>query len=395
MVSQILRRGLLLLPALLLAGCNTVVMNPSGDIANQQARLIVISTALMLLIIVPVIILTLLFAWRYRKSNTSAPYEPDWDHSTRLELVIWGAPLLIIIALGLLTWITTHTLDPYRPLSRIDAERPLSPQVKPLVVEVVALDWKWLFIYPEQGIATVNELAAPVDVPIQFKITASNVMNSFYIPALAGQIYAMPSMETKLHAVINRPGTYSGFSANYSGAGFSGMRFAFHGLSDQAFDQWVTQARTAPATLSRENYLDLEKPSENEPVRHYASVDPGLFGAILNLCVERGKMCMNEMMSIDAKGGLGLAGVRNTLPLQYDKLARRGAVFGNDPSYVASICTAEEAAAASRAARDADAKYWPLRDLSPLRGAGLLGPGAGSRRADAETPSLGLLRFEL
>jgi cytochrome o ubiquinol oxidase subunit 2 len=220
-------------------------------------------------------------------------------------------------------------------------------------------------------------------------------MNSFYIPALAGQIYAMPAMETKLHAVVNRPGTYIGFSANYSGAGFSGMHFAFHGLSDQAFADWVAQAKSAQGTLSRETYLELERPSENEPVRHYASVDPDLFGAILNLCVEPGKMCMNEMMSIDAKGGLGLAGVRNTLPLQYDKVARRGAVFGNDPSYVASICTAEEAAAASRAARNDDDKDWPLRDLSPLRGVGLLAPGTGSRRADAETPSLGLLRLEL
>ena len=299
MVSQILRRGLLLLPALLLAGCNTVVMNPSGDIANQQARLIVISTALMLLIIVPVIILTLLFAWRYRKSNTSAPYEPDWDHSTRLELVIWGAPLLIIIALGLLTWITTHTLDPYRPLSRIDAERPLSPQVKPLVVEVVALDWKWLFIYPEQGIATVNELAAPVDTPIQFKITASSVMNSFYIPALAGQIYAMPSMETKLHAVINKAGEYDGFSANYSGAGFSHMRFKFHGLDQAGFDAWVQKAKADSSKLDRAEYLKLEQPSERDPARLIGSIEPNLFHAIVNRCVAPNTVCMDKMMATD------------------------------------------------------------------------------------------------
>lgn len=299
MVSQILRRGLLLLPALLLAGCNTVVMNPSGDIANQQARLIVISTALMLLIIVPVIILTLLFAWRYRKSNTSAPYEPDWDHSTRLELVIWGAPLLIIIALGLLTWITTHTLDPYRPLSRIDAERPLPAEAKHMTVEVVALDWKWLFIYPEQGIATVNELAAPVDVPIEFKITASNVMNSFYIPALAGQIYAMPSMQTKLHGVINKAGEYEGFSANYSGAGFSHMRFKFHGMSQADFDAWVKKAKAQPATMQRADYLKLEQPSEREPARQFGTVDPTLFHAILNRCVEPNTVCLDKMMAAD------------------------------------------------------------------------------------------------
>jgi cytochrome o ubiquinol oxidase subunit 2 len=274
-------------------------MNPSGDIASQQGRLIVISTVLMLLIIVPVIVLTLLFAWRYRKGNTSAPYEPEWDHSTRLELVIWGAPLLIIIALGLLTWITTHTLDPYRPLSRLDAQRPVPPTVKPLTVEVVALDWKWLFIYPEQGIATVNELAAPVDVPIQFKITASNVMNSFYIPALAGQIYAMPSMETKLHAVINKAGEYEGFSANYSGAGFSHMRFKFHGLDQQGFDAWVKKAKAESGGLKRADYLQLAKPSEREPARLFGSVEPGLFHAIVNRCVAPDTVCMDKMMAMD------------------------------------------------------------------------------------------------
>src|SRR4051812_44030269 len=226
-----LRRWLVLLPLAFLAGCNTVLMNPSGDIANQQGRLIVVSTVLMLLIIVPVIALTIFFAWRYRASNKEATYTPDWDHSTQLELAIWAAPLLIIIALGAVTWISTHTLDPYQPLRRIDATRSAAATTKPLVVEVVALDWKWLFIYPGQGIATVNELAAPVDQPIQFKITSSSVMNSFYIPALAGQIYAMPGMETKMHAVINKAGEFEGFSANYSGAGFSDMRFKFHGMS--------------------------------------------------------------------------------------------------------------------------------------------------------------------
>ncbi|HKB52876.1 MAG TPA: ubiquinol oxidase subunit II, partial [Ramlibacter sp.] len=173
-------------------------MKPHGDIAVQQAHLIVTSTVLMLLIIVPVMIVTLVFAFRYRQSNTQAPYTPDWDHSTRLELLIWGAPLLIIIALGTITWISTHQLDPYRPLDRIDARRPVAANVQPLVVDVVALDWKWLFLYPEQGVATVNEMAAPVDRPIEFHITASNMMNSFYIPALAGQVYAMPGMETRL-----------------------------------------------------------------------------------------------------------------------------------------------------------------------------------------------------
>src|SRR5450830_362064 len=208
MFSLKVRHGLALLPLTLLAGCNTVVLNPSGDIAIQQGNLIVISTLLMLLIIVPVIALTLLFAWRYRKNNTAAKYEPDWDHSTKLELIIWGAPLLIIIVLGLITWVSTHKLDPYRPLDRLDENRPIPAGTKVLEVQVVSLDWKWLFIYPEQGIATVNELVTPIDTPIRFKMTSSTVMNTFYIPTLAGMIYTMPGMETTLNAVLNKTGDY-------------------------------------------------------------------------------------------------------------------------------------------------------------------------------------------
>jgi cytochrome o ubiquinol oxidase subunit 2 len=299
MNSQKARRGLLLLPALL-AGCNTVVLNPSGDIAGQQAHLIVVSTLLMLLIIVPVIALTLIFAWRYRKSNTAAKYEPNWDHSTRLELIIWGAPLLIIIVLGLITWISTHLLDPYRPLDRISASQKIPEGMKPLEVEVVALDWKWLFIYPEQGIATVNELVTPVNVPIRFKITASTVMNAFFIPSLAGQIYAMPSMQTELNAVMNKPGTYDGLSSNYSGAGYSYMRFKYHAVSNDEFNSYVQKAKSTGAQLDRAAYLNLEKPSERDPVRYFGGVEPKLFSAVVNRCVEPGTVCMNKMMATDA-----------------------------------------------------------------------------------------------
>ncbi|RZL02779.1 MAG: ubiquinol oxidase subunit II [Rubrivivax sp.] len=323
-----LRGPLLLLAVAFLGGCKAVVMNPSGDVAVQQRDLIVVSTVLMLLIIVPVIILTLLFAWRYRQSNTQAEYKPDWDHSTHLELVIWAAPLLIIIALGAVTWISTHTLDPYRPLQRVASGKPVAADVKPLVVEVVALDWKWLFFYPEQGIATVNELAAPVDRPIHFKITASTVMNSFFVPALAGQIYAMPGMETQLHAVINQPGEYKGISANYSGAGFSGMHFKFHGLTTGDFDKWVQTNKSTGGTLSREGYLALEKPSEREPVRRYASVAPGLYDAILNRCVESNRMCMKDMMAVDARGGQGKPGTFNVVSSAQ-----------SNRSYVGALCT--------------------------------------------------------
>lgn len=282
--------------ALSLAGCNWVVMAPSGDIAAQQADLILWSTYLMLIIIVPVIVLTLFFAWRYRASNKNATYKPDWDHSTNLELVIWAAPLAIIIALGALTWVSTHKLDPYRPLDRIDAGKPVPEGMEPLVVEVVAMDWKWLFFYPEQGIATVNELAAPVDRPIQFKITATTMMNSFYVPALAGMIYAMGGMETQLHAVINEPGSYEGFSANYSGAGFNKMRFEFLGQSEADFDQWVADVKAQGSPLSRPAYKALEEPSIDDPVRYYSEVMPGLYDAILNRCVDPGQICMKDLM---------------------------------------------------------------------------------------------------
>jgi cytochrome o ubiquinol oxidase subunit 2 len=293
-------------------------MSPSGDIAVQQRDLIIVSTILMLLIIIPVIFMTLFFAWRYRRSNTAATYAPEWHHSTRLEVVIWAAPLAIIIALGAITWISTHKLDPYRPLDRLDSQRAIPADTKALNVEVVALDWKWLFFYPDLGIATVNELAAPVDVPINFKITATSVMNSFYVPALAGQIYAMPGMETKLHAVINHEGEYEGFSANYSGEGFSHMRFKFHGMNQQGFDAWVAQVKQQGTALNRDAYLKLEKPSEKEPVRYYASADKDLYSAILNLCAQPGKMCMSEMMHIDMMGGGGKESQENREKLQYD-----------------------------------------------------------------------------
>ncbi|RYZ12308.1 MAG: ubiquinol oxidase subunit II [Comamonadaceae bacterium] len=337
-----LRVPLLLSAAVLLAGCKAVLMSPSGDVATQQRDLILVSTGLMLLIVLPVIAATLLFAWRYRQANREATYTPDWDHSTQLELLIWAAPLLIVIALGALTWISTHTLDPYRPLDRLEPGRPIPEGVKPLEIEVVALDWKWLFLYPEQGIATLNEVAAPVDRPILFRITASSVMNSFFIPALAGQIYAMPGMETKLNAVINQPGEFEGFSANYSGAGFSGMRFRFHGLAQGDFDQWVQTARKEGSALDRDRYLKLERPSEREPVRRYASVAPGLYDAILNRCVEANRMCMKDMMAIDQGGGLGRPGAYNVASLD----ARTRELLGPEAgtrSFVGAMCSVTDA----------------------------------------------------
>ncbi|WP_441512713.1 ubiquinol oxidase subunit II [Bosea sp. TAF32] len=348
-VSSLLRifRFLAALPVFaLLGGCQWVLLSPSGDVAMQQRNLMLASTALMLLIIIPVMALTIFFAWRYRAS-ANASYHPDWNHSLPLEVVIWSVPLLIIIVIGAMTWMGTHLLDPYRPLDRISASKPTvearaggnGPTKQPLVIQVVALDWKWLFLYPAQGIASLNEVVAPVDRPIEFRITSSSVMNSLFIPALAGQIYAMPGMQTKLNAVINHPGDFEGFSANYSGAGFSDMRFRFHGVDEKSFGEWVQGAIRNGNPLGREEYLVLEKPSEREPARLFRDVPSDLFGAILNMCVDRAKMCMRDMMAMDAKGGGGKEGIHIVAQLEYDKSVRRGGQPMPPRPFVTAICT--------------------------------------------------------
>ncbi len=314
----------LLATAFLLTGCDMVLLNPSGYIALQQRDLIYVSTGLMLLIIVPVIFLTLLFAWRYRAGNVTARYEPDWHHSTKIEVVVWTIPIIIILILGTITWITTHKLDPFRPLEEIEAGRPVPAGVEPLEIEVVAMDWKWLFIYPKEGIALVNEAAAPVDRPVRFKITSTSVMNSFFIPAMAGMIYAMPGMESQLNAVINKAGTYDGLSANYSGEGFSHMRFKFHGMAEQDFDAWVESVRAGDSALSRERYLELARPSEKVPAMRFASVDPELFNRIRHRCVEPDRMCSDMIMAIDKQGGLGILGVAGVVNEAVNQPAHRG-----------------------------------------------------------------------
>jgi cytochrome o ubiquinol oxidase subunit II len=269
-----------------------VVMNPAGDVARQETQLIIWSVALMLLIIVPVMLLIVLFAWRYRASNKDAVYEPDWDHSTGLELVIWAAPLLIIIALGALTWVGTHTLDPYRPLARTAPGKPVAANVEPLEVQVVSLDWKWLFIYPEQGIATVNQLVLPVDRPVRFRLTSSSVMNTFWVPSMAGMIYTMAGMETQLHAVLNHSGRYEGLSGNYSGAGFSGMHFWTHAVDSAGFDRWVDGVRTRPDRLDLATYRRLEKPSERVRPMGFSGIDQGLFNRVVGMCIKPGTPCV-------------------------------------------------------------------------------------------------------
>ena len=301
-VHRKLARVLPLFAVPMLAGCNMVVLNPAGDIALQQRNIIYISTALMLVIVIPVLVLIILFAWRYRSGN-DATYDPEFDHSTSLELVIWSAPLLIIIALGGLTWWSTHKLDPFRPLERISAGRPVDPTVKPLHIQVVSLDWKWLFIYPEQGIATVNELALPVDRPVRFDLTSTNMMNTFYAPTLAGMIYTMPGMRSTMHAVLNKPGDYEGFSGNYSGAGFSDMRFRLRGLPAADFERWAAGVKSGRLPLNTSNYRILVRPSEKVAPIHFGTVDPDLFRRILERCVEPGTSCTSDVMRHDQAAG--------------------------------------------------------------------------------------------
>ncbi|MGO4742949.1 cytochrome o ubiquinol oxidase subunit II [Serratia quinivorans] len=260
----------LIASTVMLSGCNMVLMNPKGAIGVEQRTLIITAIALMLIVVVPVIFMAFAFAWKYRASNKDAKYSPNWSHSNKIEAVVWTIPIIIIAILGTITWKTTHELDPFKPIVT---------DKKPMTIEVVSLDWKWLFIYPEQGIATVNELAFPKDVPVEFKITSNSVMNSFFIPQLGGQIYAMAGMQTKLHLIGNEAGKYDGISSSFSGRGFSGMKFtAIVTPTEGDFDQWVAKVKASSNNLNAtSDFNKLAEPSENNPVEYFSSVKPNLF----------------------------------------------------------------------------------------------------------------------
>ncbi|PVZ87344.1 cytochrome o ubiquinol oxidase subunit II [Serratia sp. S1B] len=260
----------LIAATLMLSGCDTVLMDPKGAIGVEQRTLILTAIGLMLIVVVPVIFMTLIFAWKYRASNQTAKYTPNWAHSNKIEAVVWTIPIIIILILGTITWKTTHALDPYKPIVT---------DKKPMTIEVISLDWKWLFIYPEQGIATVNEIAFPKDVPVEFKVSSDSVMNSFFIPQLGGQIYAMPGMQTKLHLIGNTEGKYDGISSSYSGHGFSGMKFtAIVTPTEGDFNQWVVKVKASPKTLdTTADFNKLAEQSENHPVTYFSSVKPNLF----------------------------------------------------------------------------------------------------------------------
>lgn len=256
----------------LVTGCDAVMLNPKGVIALQERNLIFTALGLMMIVVIPTFILTFIFAWKYRESNKNAKYDPNFTHSTIVEVVCWGVPIIICCILGTIIWNTTHKLDPYKPLDS---------NIKPVTIEVVALDWKWLFIYPEQNIATVNFVEFPINTPVNFKITADAPMNSFWIPQLSGQVYAMAGMQTKLHIMVTEVGDYNGNGASYSGAGFSGMKFIAKATSNEEFNQWISQVHTSPNNLTGAEYLELVKPSENNPVKYYGQVRDKLYDDII------------------------------------------------------------------------------------------------------------------
>ncbi len=251
---------------------NFAVLNPEGTIAAQQRNLLVFAAGLSLVVVIPVFILVFHIAWKYRANNTKATYMPDWSGSRKLEFVWWGIPLVLITILAVITWQSSHALDPYKPLASTK---------KPITIQVVALDWKWLFLYPEQRIATVNYIAFPEKTPVNLKITSDAPMNSLWIPKLGGQVYAMAGMQTQLHLMADKEGVYNGSSANISGEGFAGMTFKARSSSASNFTEWVHDVQQSSKTLTDAEYTRLAKPSKNNPESFYASYESGLYDTIM------------------------------------------------------------------------------------------------------------------
>ena len=261
--------------ALLGGGCelrHAAILDPKGPIALSERDLLFTAVVLMLVVIIPVFVMAFLFAWRYRSSNGKARYTPAWSYSARIDAVVWLVPALIVVALGVLLWSNTHKLDPYK---RIESA------VRPLEVQVVAQDWKWLFIYPKQGIAVVNQMAFLSRTPLSLKITSDTVMNSFFIPASGGQIYAMAGMQTRLQLLADAPGKFAGRNIQYSGSGFPDQHFAAIAASQEDFDAWVAKVKQSPDRLDAAAYRGLAARSRAHPVTYYSAVEPNLFDAII------------------------------------------------------------------------------------------------------------------
>jgi cytochrome o ubiquinol oxidase subunit II len=254
-----------------LSSCHEGVLDPHGPIGKAERVILYDATAIMLAVIVPVIILTLIFAFWFRARNSAAQYRPDWEYSGRIEMIIWSIPALVIVFLGGIAWTSSHDLDPPAPLPNSSAG---------LDIEVVALDWRWLFIYPHDGIASLNRLVVPAGVPLRFRLTSTTVMNSFFVPQLGSQIYAMPNMVTRLNLQADEPGTFEGLSAQFSGDGFSDMRFDLVAVDPEEFKNWISATKTQGGVLDADAMAELLKPAKAENAQIYAQVSEGLFDRI-------------------------------------------------------------------------------------------------------------------
>jgi cytochrome o ubiquinol oxidase subunit 2 len=257
--------------AMLLASCNEGVLDPHGPVGNAERVILFDSTAIMLAVVIPVIVLTLGFAWWFRARNNRARYRPDWEYSGRIEMIIWCIPALIVLFLGGIAWTGSHDLDP---------PAPLADRTAPLDIEVISLDWRWLFIYPHEGIASLNRLVVPVGVPLRFRLTSTTVMNSFFVPQLGSQIYTMPNMVTRLNLEADQPGTFEGLSAQFSGDGFSDMRFDLVSTEPEAFKSWVNATKSQGGVLDGRAFEQLMKPAKADGVQTYSRVSEGLFDRI-------------------------------------------------------------------------------------------------------------------
>jgi cytochrome o ubiquinol oxidase subunit 2 len=256
---------------LLLTGCEPAVLNPMGVVGIANKTILIDSLTIMLAIVVPTIAATFGFAWWFRASNTRAQYLPEFEYSGRLELIVWAIPLLVIVLLGGVSWIGAHDLDPAVPLAS---------DKKPLEVQVVSLDWKWLFIYPDQNVATINQLVVPAGVPIHFSLTSASVMSAFFIPQLGSMIYTMNGMTTQLHLQADDPGTFRGLSSHFNGDGFSDMHFAVRSVPADQFTAWVDNTRKSGPALDPGSYTALTRQTTAVDPYSFRSVEPGLFNQI-------------------------------------------------------------------------------------------------------------------
>src|SRR5260370_28049299 len=257
--------------AMLMASCSEGVLDPHGSVGKAERVILYDSTAIMLAVVMLVIVLTQVFAWWFRARHNRARYRPDWEYSGRIEMIIWSIPALIVLFLGGIAWTGSHDLDP--PL-------PLAESTPPLDIEVISLDWRWLFIYPQEGIASLNRLVVPAGVTLRFRLTSTSVMNSFFVPQLGSQIYAMPNMVTRLNLKADQPGTYEGLSAQFSGDGFSDMRFDLVSTDAEAFKDWISTTQAQGGVLHAGTFKELEKPANADGVQTYAQVSEGLFDKI-------------------------------------------------------------------------------------------------------------------